>query len=385
MTEPQAKRLCILVPSLHGGGAEHIMVKLAGGLVRLGYSVDLVLCQAKGPYLAEVPDAVRVIDLHSARVLASLPALARYLRRERPAALLSVLHANLVALWAKRVAGVSTRVVVSERNTLSRVSAHYRADLRMRWAPALARLFYPWADGVVAVSRGVADDLAEAARIPRRHIKVIYNPVVTPELRSKAQASLRHPWFELGEPPVILAIGRLTAQKGLDVLIQAFSRVRAARRARLLILGEGEERPALEAMVRQFGLGDDVSLPGFEPNPYPYMARAALFVLSSRWEGLPGVLIEALFCGAPVISTDCPYGPREILADGRYGVLVPVGDVHALAEAMEAALDGERRPSPTESWMPFESESVVRQYLVAMLGGQACSGSRPFVAASTDG
>lgn len=362
------KRLAILVPALYGGGAERVMLKLAEGIAVRGYAVDLVLALAEGPYLTEVPESVRLVDLQAGRVLTSLPALVRYLRREQPAALLSVLHANIVALWARRLANVPMQVVVSQRNTLSYEAQHYASDLRMRLTPQLIRRFYPWADGIVAVSKGVADDLAQVAGIPRRCIRVIYNPIVTPELRAKAQAPLEHPWFGPGEPPVILAVGRLTAQKDFPTLIRAFARVRQARPVRLLILGEGEDRPALEALVEQLGVKSDVSLPGFVANPYPYMAQAGLFVLSSQWEGLPGVLIEALYCGAPLVATDCPSGPREILADGRFGQLVPVGDVDALTQAIKVALaDGKPRPT-RESWRRFELETVVSQYLDVLVG-----------------
>jgi glycosyltransferase involved in cell wall biosynthesis len=361
------KRLAIFVPGLCGGGAERAMLKLARGIAERGYAVDLVLARAEGPYLAEVPESVRLVNLKASRVLISLPALVRYLRRERPEALLSVLHANVIALWARRLAGVPTRVVVSERNTLSH-DARRSPDLRVRLEPQLARRFYPWADGIVAVSKGVADDLAQVTGIPRQRIQVIYNPIVTPDMREKAQAPLKHPWFVPGEPPMLLAVGRLTAQKDFPTLIQAFARVRELRPARLLILGEGQERPALEALVRQLGLEQDVSLPGFVVNPYPYMAQASLFVLSSRWEGLPGVLIEALYCGTPLISTDCPSGPREILAGGQYGELVPVGDAAALARAIETTLASKTPHPPRESWRPFELEVVVSQYINTLLG-----------------
>jgi glycosyltransferase involved in cell wall biosynthesis len=234
--------------------------------------------------------------------------------------------------------------------------------------PQLIRRFYPWANSIVAVSKGVADDLAQTAGLPRERIQVIYNPVVTPELREKAQTPLDHPWFKPGQPPVLLAVGRMSPQKDFPTLIRAFARVRQTRPAKLLILGEGKERPGLETLVRQLGLGQDVSLPGFVTNPYPYMARTSLFVLSSRWEGLPGVLIEALYCGAPIIATDCPSGPTEILADGRYGQLVPVGDVTALARAIETTLVSKTPDPPPESWRPFELKTVVNQYINMLWG-----------------
>lgn len=364
----QATRLAIFLPDLVVGGAQRSMLKLAGGIAARGYPIDLVLSCARGPFLAEVPESVRVVDLHARRVLTSLPALVRYLRREQPAALLSVLHANVIALWARRLAGVPTRLIVSERNTLSSESRYYSSDLRMRLLPELVKRFYPWADAIVAVSKGVAHDLSHVTGIPGERIRVIYNPIVTPQLRRKTEAFLDHPWFGPGQPPVILTVGRLSAQKDFPNLIHAFERVRRNRPARLLILGEGEERPALEAQVKQRGLEQDVSLPGFVPNPYPYMSRAGAFVLSSRWEGLPGVLIEALYCGVPLVATDCPSGPREILADGRYGQLVPVGDTGALAQAIEIALSGEAPRPPREAWSSFEQEVVVSEYIDTLLG-----------------
>jgi glycosyltransferase involved in cell wall biosynthesis len=225
----------------------------------------------------------------------------------------------------------------------------------MRWS-------YPWADGIVAVSQGVADDLAQQIGIPRERIQVILNPIVTPELQRKAKAPLEHPWFSPGQPPVVLAVGRLHPQKDYPTLLEAFAQVRQARPARLLILGEGGERSRLEALIHQLGLEEDVSLPGFVENPFAYMSHASVFVLSSRWEGLPTVLIEALYCGAPLVATDCPSGPREILANGQYGRLVPVSDVRALAKAVEVTLDGDTPSPPPESWRPFELKTVVDQY-----------------------
>jgi len=215
----------------------------------------------------------------------------------------------------------------------------------------------------------VRGDLAQLMNVSRERITVIYNPsVVQAEVQAKAQAPLDHPWFKPDQPPVILAVGRLQVQKDYPTLIRAFALVRQTRPVRLLILGEGKERPLLEALVKELGLEQDVSLPGFVLNPYAYMARAALFVLSSRWEGLPTVLIEALCCGAPVVSTDCPSGPREILRDGQYGPLVPVGGVNALARAIETTLAAKTPKPPSESWRPYELETVVSQYTHLLLG-----------------
>lgn len=374
MRDPR-QRVAIFMPSLHDGGAERTMLNLSQAVAARGYPVDLLLARAEGPHLKAIPDTVRLVDLKAARVLASLPALARYLRRERPAVMLSVMnHANIVALWARRLSAAPTRVVVSERNTLS-VSARHAQSRRARLMPRLIRRFYPWADGVVTVSRGVADDLARVMDVPREQIRVIYNPVVTAELRGKAQAPLTHPWFAPGQPPVVLGVGRLQPQKDFPTLIEAFSQARGGRDARLLILGEGPERPALERLVAGLGLERAVSLPGFVENPYAYMSRAALFVLSSRWEGLPAVLIEALYCGVPVVATNCPSGPSEILSGGRYGRLVPVGSVPAMAEAIASGLDAAIASPPRDSWLPFEDDVVVGQYLDLLLGDRSCAPS----------
>lgn len=362
-------RVAIFTAYMGGGGAERAMLKLAGGMAKHGYEVDLVLSRADGDYLPEVPEAVRVVDLEAGRVLTSLPGLIRYLRRENPAVMLTALdHVNIVGLWARRLAHVRTRLVVNEQNTLS-LEAPHSLRRRHRLLPRFVKRFYPWADGIVAVSKGAADDLARTASLPPDRIQVIHNPIVTPELREMAAGQLEHPWFGPGEPPVVLAAGRLARQKDFGTLIRAFGRVRQERSARLLILGEGPERGELEALVAELDLAGDVGLPGRIVNPYPFMVRAGCFVLSSRYEGLPSVLIEALFCGATVVATDCPSGPREILDGGKHGLLVPVADVEALAEAIGSALDGRVPPPTPASWQPYEQETVVHQYLDVLVGG----------------
>jgi glycosyltransferase involved in cell wall biosynthesis len=360
-------RLSIFVPDMTAGGAERATLNLVKGMAKRGYDVDLVLGRAFGSLLQEVPTSVRVIDLKSSRILSCLPALVRYLKFEKPVTMYSIMnHTSIIALWARRLAGVSTKVVVSVRNTLSNSSQH-ASSLSGRLMPLLIKRYYPYADGIVTVSLGVADDLAQVMGIPVERIHTIYNPVVTPELREKVGANLNHPWFSCGEPPVILGVGRLVEQKDFPTLIRAFSCVYQARPCRLLILGQGTERPILEALVSQLGLWQDVSLPGYVDNPYPYMAAASVFVLPSRWEGLPGVLIEALYCGVPLVATDCPGGSREILANGKYGRLVPVGDVIALAQAIEESLVENPPVPPPESWQRFELENAVDQYISVLM------------------
>jgi len=357
------KRVAIFMPSLFGGGGQRSMVNLAHGMAESGYAVDLVLAQVEGPFLEEVRKPVRVVDLKASRALTSLPALVRYLRSEQPEALLSVFgYVNIIASWAWRLAGVRTRLLLNEQNTVSFESGN-ASTWRGRLVPWLIKRFYPWANGIIVVSHGVRDDMAQLTNIPKERITVIYNPsVVRAEVWEKAQAPLDHPWFKPGQPPVLVAVGRLQMQKDFPTLLQAFAKVRQQRPVRLLILGEGKERQPLEELIKKLGLENDVSMPGFVMNPYAYMARASLFVLSSRWEGLPTVLIEALCCGTRVVSTDCPSGPREILKDGKYGQLVPVGDVDALTRAIEISLNSKASSPPPESWQPYDLKNVVNQY-----------------------
>ena len=363
-----AKHFAIFAPDMAGGGAERAALQLAEGLADRGHRVDLVLAAAVGPRMAEVPDNVRLVDLGSHRVLTSVPYLARYLRREKPDAIASVLdHANIAALLARRLARSPARAIVIEQNNLSLAAANGSTWLD-RMMPRLANRFYPWADAVVGVSAGVIDDLVELLpAVPADRFHVIYNPIVTPGMREKALASIDHPWFANGDR-VLVAVGRLRDQKHFPTLIRAFSQVRSRREAKLLILGEGSERPTLERLILEMNLSDDVALPGYTDNPYAYLSRAAGFVLSSKWEGLPTVVVEALSCGAPVVATDCPSGPREILANGLFGQLVPVGDPVSLAEALVRVLDGGSIRPPDESWRPYELEAVLDKYLTVLSG-----------------
>jgi glycosyltransferase involved in cell wall biosynthesis len=344
-----------------------MMLNLASGMADLGVPPDLVVADATGAYRDLVPDGCTLLDLGVPRVLQALPGLVRYLRRRRPEALLAAMdHANMVALWARALARVPTRVYVSVRSNLSQEARH-SPFLLGRLMPRAARLFYPRADRVVAVSQGVADDLEALVGLGRLRIQVIPNPVVTPDLRQQAAAPLDHPWFQPGAPPVILAAGRLVPQKDYPTLLRAFAALDPARKLRLLILGEGPERPTLECLARELGIAERVALPGFRENPFAYMARARVFVLSSAWEGLPGVLIQAMACGTPVVSTDCPSGPREVMADGRYGPLVPVGAVPALAEAIARTLDDPLSSALLEGRAAdFSLAPVTRRYLDAM-------------------
>ena len=393
--------IALFTKSTEFRGVERMMFTIANGLVNQGHRVDLVISDDAGPYLNHVASSVNVLSLRPSpgwlsrvhplvadpratlslllplvlprkppRAVHYLQGLVDYLRRERPTALLAAkTHANLVALWARRLAAVPTRVVISEHVHFSQALQAHSHKWRWRYIVPVIQRFYPWADTCVTVSNEMADDLSQLVRMPCDHITSIYNPVMSIDLLDKARAPIEHAWFQSDAPPVILGAGKLNSHKDFPTLLRAFARLRAKRQVRLMILGEGPHRTILETMARTLGIASDVTLPGFVENPYAYMARAAVFALSSAWEGLPTVLIEALACGCPVVSTDCPSGPAEILAGGDYGRLVPVGDDAALAAAIMASLE---HPPPREHLLGrahfFSVDRAVDQYSRILLG-----------------
>jgi glycosyltransferase involved in cell wall biosynthesis len=345
------------------------MVTLANAFSERGYAVDLVLAKVQGPFLSNVLPSVRIVDLKVERVIMSLLPLIRYLRRNRPTAMLvAMTHTNLVAILARMLSASSTRLVVSERSTIS-VDRSKAQGLVARIIYALVPKLYPYADCIIAVSQASSADLERYANLPAASVKVIYNPFDLEYIKGSAAEALDHPWFRPGQPPVVLGIGRLTQQKDFSSLILAFAKLRQkGSTLRLMILGEGELRANLEADVAECGLtADDVQMPGFVSNPYAYLARCAVFVLSSRWEGLPGVLIEAMACGAPVVSTDCPSGPSEILEGGRWGGLVPMGDVSILALAIAEALNRTHYPEVIKRSAFFAVGSAVDKYMSTLM------------------
>lgn len=342
------------------------MVALANSFSARGFAVDLIVVSAHGPFRKDVSPEVHLVDFKVGRVIKALFPLSRHLRRTRPQALLSAMgHANVVALLARMLARVSVRVVVSERGFISGEQAIAKSMVA-KLNYYLLRLLYPSADGICAVSQAASRDLCDFARLPVSRVQTIYNPFDLPLIAHLAAEPLVHPWFEIKEIPVIISIGRLNEAKNFDVLIRAFAELRKQRAVRLVILGEGELRGILNNLLSELGLDNSaVSMPGFVTNPYAWLARCSLFVLSSRREGLPGALIEAMACGVPVVSTNCLSGPAEILEGGRWGRLVPVGDENALAQAMAEVLDTPSAdlPDVRRRAADFEQEAAVDAYL----------------------
>ena len=373
-------RVAFLVSQLSGGGQSEVQTSLADAFAKSGQTVDLLYFRSPGP-APHPPAGARVLDIATAgtlwqslrlvfwpsslRLLAwqllvahhplarsapgrarlwslsCLAALTRYLRDHPDVALYAAgTAANLLALAAAKLARAARHPVVSvHAATLPalRQAAAERRGWRARAAWCLVRRALLRAERIVAVSEGVAQELREHG-LPASRVTRIYNPIVGPRLRTLASAGVDHPWFLADAPPVVLGAGRFAPQKDFATLLRAFARVRGERPARLMILGEGEGRSALIALAAQLGVAADTAFPGFVANPFAYMSQAAVFALSSRWEGFGNVLIEALACGCPVVSTDCPHGPVELLQGGEHGRLVPVGDDAALAEALLATL-----------------------------------------------
>jgi glycosyltransferase involved in cell wall biosynthesis len=376
----QSARIAFLLDSLSGGGAEKVILNLASGFSSAGYSVDLLICKMTGMLRNQMPSNINVIQLKAASslrgvvfaffadaaclrpvlgVLArtrklpgtfkAMPAIIKYLKTNQPVALLSALpKSNVNAVLAGRYCGGSTRIVVGVHANYSAQSALEKKgrEVEENYMLSMIRRCYRQADAVVAVSRGAERDICEYLGLSRERVTSVYNPVPTRDIRVLCEEVPDHPWFESGGVPVILGIGRFVAQKNFPLLLDAFAKVRQQRAVRLVLLGgdvtSDEQRCLQQALIAQaesLGVEHDFDMPGFVDNPFAYLNRAAVFVLSSRYEGFGNVLVEALLCGCPVVSTDCPSGPAEILENGKYGKLVPVGNAYKLADAIYRTLD----------------------------------------------
>lgn len=367
--------VAVLLHSLECGGVERITLNMLHHLTSRGQRADLLLRVAAGDFLGEVPRGIRVVELGRSPVRA-LVRLAGYLRRERPRNILSLMYPqNELALLVRKLCGVPARTVVSVRCMLSgqheMVAFRHRSRRHAHAAKvrAFARCLYRYADEVVTVSDGAARDIAAITRLPEDRITVIRNPVIHPRLFARAGEAPTHRWLSAGQPPVILAVGRLHPIKDFGTLIEAFAIVRRQRHIRLLILGDGPEMSRLRRHAQDLAVSEDVELPGFIANPYPAMRAASVLALTSRFEALPGVLIEALALGTPIVATDCPSGPSEILQGGRFGELVPVGAPEQIAAATIRVLDGRSTAVPADpAWLEqFREEVAMSKYLEMLL------------------
>lgn len=405
-TTPAARPVAFYIHSVSSGlGAEKVVLNVVAGLAARGRRIDLLVEDVQEGLRESLPPGVTLVDLAPAQRAAAgefalraaslllnllrgakpdpcgqesfraalarfllkrrppLHALRRYLSRRRPQAIIAFLnYPNISLLLATQLGKGDTRVYVNLRNHISSSVAGAKSR-RMREMPVLMRNLFHLADGVVAVSEGVAEDIARLTDTPQGRVTTIFNPVYRPDMLELAGGPAPHPWLRQRDIPVVLGAGKMKPQKDFATLLKAFARLRQQRPARLVILGDGDGKAALEALAGELGVRADVDFPGYVDNPYVWFRHAAVFALSSAWEGLPNVLIEAMACGCPVVSTDCPSGPAEILDRGRFGRLVPVGDDAALAAAIQATLDqGKGVDISAAHARRFGFDSVVDRY-----------------------
>jgi glycosyltransferase involved in cell wall biosynthesis len=378
---------------LSGGGAERVMANLANGLAERGLRVDLLVIQSRQEVESTFHPNIRLIDLAiqplpkknwlpatGFQSWQSLPKLVDYLQTYCPPVLLSATHfINETALLAKKLSQVPTRIVVTEHTFLSQ-EVRLTEQVSSRLIPWTVRVLYASANDIVAVSHGVAKDLQQFIGRQQPIPTVIYNPVVTSEMMELAQQPIDHPWFQHKEQPIVIGAGRFVRQKDFGNLLRAFAHLRQTVSARLVLLGDGREYKQLKQLALDLGIADDLWMPGFVDNPYAFLQKADVFALSSAWEGLPTVLIEAIALGVPVVATDCPSGPMEILQGGAYGRLVPVRDAEALGTALQEVLrDG--GPVVPEAWIQqFMPEQVIQRYIEVMgliVPGRLATGAKP--------
>lgn len=365
-------KVMFFLPTLGGGGAERTVIQLANNFAQQGLSIDLLVCSLqgdKGKLLPELNAKIQLIDLNCGRVANALWPLKKRLQEQQYHCVIATqTHSNIICALAKKLAGVQTKLILREVSTPSK---NMKVEGLAKWMlKTLVNVTYPWADHVVCVSDGVLEDFQTYYAYPKSNLLTIYNPVLDAQYFSKLAAPVQHDFFQ-ADYQVIMAVGRLTEAKNFALLIRAFHQLHQQHpQTRLLILGEGELRAELEQLVQDLGLHEVVDLAGFDPNPYAYFKYADLFVLSSNWEGLPGVLIQALAAKIKVVSTDCPSGPMEILSNGKFGLLVECNAISAMQQAMQRALfHGYIAYNPAEfeqHCQQFYPANVLQRYLALM-------------------
>jgi len=360
----QPNRIACFFSTSGHSGVDRAMKHLIPEMAKRGYLVDLLHIENHGPYLENVPDGVRIIELGTKSTYPSLLPLIRYLRREKPAVLLSDKdRVNRTALLAKWLSGTKPFQVLRSGTTISIDLASRGRFERLIQKNSMGTL-YRFANKVITPSIGAADDMAEYTGLKRSHIEVAASPVIADDSFEKSYFRPEHSWFQQGEPPVILGVGELSHRKDFATLISAFAKVRQQKKCRLVILGKGKQKADLEQLAIDLSVAEDVDLVGFKQNSYDYMAYASVFALTSLWEGLGFVLIEALAMGTPVVATDCPSGPAEVLNNGEFGELVPMKDPEALAfsiiKTLENPLDSETLQQAAK---PYSVSSATTAYL----------------------
>ncbi len=360
----EMKKIAIVLPDLRGGGAERLHVNLAKYWNSKGYKIDFVLLQRKGELLDLLPASVGIVNLDIYRIRHLLLPLAHYLKSTRPDILIVAMWPlTSMAVLSWLLAGKPGKLFLSDHIQLS-ISCEHEITFPAWLLGTIIRFTYPLANGIIAVSEGVKKDMCKLGGLSDELIRVIYNPAAVGILPQRESLHVRQMLWGSGFDHHILSVGSLKLQKDHATLIQAFALLPVSLNAKLTILGEGSFRSELEAMVEDLGLQAKVSFPGFEVDPYPWFRSADLFVLSSRWEGFGNVIVEALECGLPVVSTDCPSGPAEILENGLYGMLVPTQNPNALADAIMKSLNTNHdREKLVRRAKDFSVEKIAAEYL----------------------
>lgn len=337
--------IAVYIPSLGSGGGDKMALNLCRGLSKLKYNVDLIVL--KDDVLKN--NLINSLELHNTRLIyfdkntkKRIRDLVNYLKKEQPEVILSAKGGDVETIKAKKIAKVATKVVLRHGTTFSQRDK-YRPFFRRIISKIKLRWIFSRADLIIANSKGVANDVIKIGKIPAEKVKVLPNPTIVPEMFKLGEEKIEHEWFLNKDSYIILGAGGFRKSKDFPTLVKAFFLLQKEVSARLVILGQGRQKKKIEGLIEYFGIKDKVWLPGHEDNPYKFMAKSDLFVLTSLWEGCPNVLIEALAFGTPVVSTDCPSGPREILQNGIYGKLVPLRDPEKLKEAMKFTL---KNPMP---------------------------------------
>lgn len=363
MKATEKPSVAIFIPTLNGGGAERAMLQFAEGLLSLGERVQLVVAKAKGPLKTLIPAEIELVDFNCDRTATALLPLSRFLRKHRPKALFSTIpHANLISALAKIISRVDTQVILRESNS---PVTEKKASFGRKFVHFLVPYLYPRADGVIAVSEGVKVQLASLEKKPGDfNIRVLATPVVSRRMLESANEPLNDEWITSSDSKIILGCGRLVQAKGFDILLKAFALVSAQIEARLVILGTGPLESNLKSLAAELEISDHVYFAGFKSNPFPYFRSAEVFALSSRFEGMPNVLIQAMALGTKVVSTDCKSGPRECLKQGVWGALVPVDDISAMADALIDTLnDAGTKADALDVQHQYSSTRAAKKYL----------------------
>ncbi|MBT3670469.1 MAG: glycosyltransferase [Bacteroidetes bacterium] len=356
-----SKKIIFFIPTLEGGGAERVFLNLAREFIGLGHSVDIVLKEKTGELLPLVPQEIRIISLKSSRMFATLIPLINYLKKEKPDILISGLELpNTIASLASLLTNLETTFILTFHSIISELSI---SSPKRNIEKGFARLLYPVADQYVAVSKAVAKDIVQFYRLPSEKINVIYNPVPVQEIQKLAKEPVDHPFYQSGSP-IILGIGRLVSGKNFDILINAFSQLQGNHNAKLIILGEGEMRTSLEMLIEDLDIKKDVALIGFEKNPYKFLSKAKVFVHTSSTEGFGLVLVEALAAGCPVISVNNSGGTLEVLDYGKYGRMVPTGNIEKLTKTIGSIIMNSKKETKIYDWLnQFSPEIIAKKYL----------------------